>query len=130
MYSPLVVDHFKHPRNVGAVAEATARGRAANPGCGDVVELSLRVEEGTIREARFRAAGCVPTIACASRLTELLLGITVSEARGIGRDTLVEAVGGVPDASRHAAQLSVAALRLALGTNGASSPERRGREAR
>ncbi len=115
MYSPVVLDHFARPRNVGAATAPTATGRAENPGCGDVVELSLRVEAGEIREARFRAAGCPPTIACASRLTELLQGATIPAALAIRRDALVEAVGGLPDTSRHAAQLPLEALRAALG---------------
>lgn len=115
MYSPTVREHFEHPRNVGAVEAPTAHGRARNPGCGDVVELTLRVEGGTIREARFRAAGCVPAIACASRLTELLAGAKVQDALALERDALVEAVGGLPETSRHAAQLPLEALRAALG---------------
>ncbi len=114
MYSPVVLDHFNHPRNAGSLPAATTVGRAENPGCGDRVELSLRVADGLIVEARFRGAGCVPTIACASRLTELVQGTTVGDALGIGRERLIEAVGGVPDASRHAARLALDALANAL----------------
>jgi nitrogen fixation protein NifU and related proteins len=115
MYTPLVLDHFRNPRNTGSLPAATAIGRAENPGCGDVVELSLHIAGDLIVEARFRGAGCVPTIACASRLTELIHGATIPDALGMGREKLIESVGGVPEASLHAVQLSLDALGIALG---------------
>jgi nitrogen fixation NifU-like protein len=117
MYSPLVLDHFRNPRNAGPLPAATTSGRAENPGCGDLVELSLRIVGGLIVEARFRGAGCVPTLACASRLTELIQGATTRDALGLTRERLIESFGGLPEASRHAAQLSLDALATALKAN-------------
>ncbi len=122
MYTADVLDHFHSPRNGGVLEGANARGRAENPGCGDEVELMLRVEGERIGEIRFRARGCVATIACASRLTELVRRLPVADARRIEAAAVAEALGGLPPASGHAAQLSVAALRAALaapapGTN-------------
>lgn len=114
MYTDLVLDHFRHPRNVGRVDAANAAGRAENPGCGDEVEVSLRVLGDFIAEARFCARGCVATIACGSRLTQLVHGRPVQEALRIDRATLLEALGGLPAASAHAAQLSLDALHAAL----------------
>ena len=80
MYSQLVLDHFEHPRNGGELPAANAVARIENPMCGDMLEVSLRLENGVIAEVRFRAKGCVPAIACASRLTEMVEGLTVADA--------------------------------------------------
>jgi nitrogen fixation protein NifU and related proteins len=114
MYSAQLLDHFQNPRNVGDVTNADAAAEIENPVCGDVLRLSLKVDSGRIAEIRFRAKGCVPTMACASVLTELASGKTSSEARALDREQVIAAVGGVPQASMHAAQLALDALAAAL----------------
>ena len=115
MYSPLVLEHFQNPRNSGTAADANAVARLENPVCGDLLELSLRVEEQTIAEARFLAKGCVPTIACASRLTEMVVGREVREVLRIDRESLCQSLAGLPPESNHAAQLCLDTLHSALG---------------
>jgi nitrogen fixation NifU-like protein len=114
MYSPQLLDHFQNPRNAGDVPDADATVEIENPACGDVLRLSLRVRSGRIAEIRFKAKGCVPSMACASALTEIVNGQTVLESQGLKRDTLIAAVGGLPQASTHAAQLALDALSAAL----------------
>lgn len=114
MFSPQVLDHFEHPRNSGSIADADASVQLQNPACGDVLRLSLKVVNGRITDIRFLARGCVPSIACASALTELVRGKTVAEALGMKREQLVEAVGGLPPASSHASHLAMDALHAAL----------------
>jgi nitrogen fixation NifU-like protein len=114
MYSPQLLDHFQNPRNTGEIAEPHAVAEIENPVCGDVLRLTLKVEAGCVKEIRFRAKGCVPVMACASALTELVTGKTLAEARSIGRDSLIAAVGGLPQASAHAAQLAMDVLAAAL----------------
>jgi nitrogen fixation NifU-like protein len=114
MYSPQLLDHFQHPRNAGDVREASARVEIENPVCGDVLRLTLKIDAGRIAEIRFRAKGCVPAMACASALTELVAGKTVEEARSVTRDHLIGAVGGLPQGSAHAAQLALDALAQAF----------------
>jgi len=115
MYSAQVLDHFEHPRNVGDVSDATASAQVENPACGDVMRLSVRVEDGRIVAAAFRAQGCVPSVACGSRLTEALLGQTLAHAKGMRREELVRDLGGLPEASAHAGHLAIDALRAVLG---------------
>ncbi|MGO8759003.1 MAG: iron-sulfur cluster assembly scaffold protein [Terracidiphilus sp.] len=115
MYSPQILDHFEHPRNAGTVAGADASARIENPACGDVLELTVKVAQGRIAEIRFRARGCVAAMACGSAVTELVSGKTVREARELGREELVQAVGGLPEASSHASHLAVDALAAVLG---------------
>ena len=114
MYSPQVLDHFQHPRNPGEVADPDASAQIENPACGDVLKLTLRVAAGRIEEIRFLAQGCVPAMACASLLTELVQGKSLVEARQLRREDLVRALGGLPQASTHASHLAVDTLAAAL----------------
>ncbi|MGB0006396.1 MAG: iron-sulfur cluster assembly scaffold protein [Candidatus Sulfotelmatobacter sp.] len=114
MYSPQLLDHFQNPRNVGEIAEADATADIDNPACGDMLRLALKVSDGRVVQAKFKAKGCVAAIACASALTELLVGTSLADARNLLRDDVSQAVGGLPQASTHAAQLAVDALAAAL----------------
>ena len=114
MYSPELLDHFEHPRNSGELPDATARARMENPACGDVLELAVKVVDDRIAEIRFRAKGCVPAMACGSAITELARGRRIEEACAFTKDDLLRAVGGLPSASGHAAQLALDALQAVL----------------
>jgi nitrogen fixation protein NifU and related proteins len=114
MYSPQLLDHFQNPRNAGDLPGADAVAEVENPVCGDIVRISLKIDSGRIREIRFKAKGCVPSMACASAITELAVGKTVNEALAVDRATLIAAVGGLPQASAHAAQVALDALTAAL----------------
>ena len=114
MYSAQVIDHFQNPRNAGEVTNPNAAAQIENPACGDVLKLSMKIIDGRIIEIRFLAKGCVPTIACASALTELLQGKLVDQARSLRREELLRAVGGLPEASSHASHLVMDTLAQAL----------------
>lgn len=114
MYTAQVLDHFQNPRNAGEVHNADARVQIENPVCGDVLELTAKIANERLVEIRFRAKGCVSAMACASALTEMVAGNTVREARELTRDKLLERVGGLPEASAHAAYLAMDALRALL----------------
>lgn len=94
-----------------------------NPACGDIMRLSLRIEGGRIVDARFRARGCVPSIACGSKLVEMLNGFELSRAAEIQREQLVAALGGLPAASQHASYLAMDALKAALERAMVASPK-------
>ena len=95
-----------------------------NPACGDILELSVRLEmkrlEKTklevkrIADIRFRAKGCVPTIACGSAITELVKGKNLDAARHLSREELAQKVGGLPQASDHASHLAMDTLAALL----------------
>jgi nitrogen fixation NifU-like protein len=114
MYSAQLLDHFEHPRNAGELDDADAVAEISNPVCGDVLRLSIKMRSGRIDRIRFKAKGCVPAMACGSALTELAYGKSGSEARSLRREDLVAALGGLPQASTHAAQLALDALSAAL----------------
>jgi NifU-like protein involved in Fe-S cluster formation len=114
MYSAAVLDHFQNPRNAGTLDAPTATISVENPVCGDILELSARMEAGRIAEARFRTRGCVTALACSSLLTELLRGKTPAEARAITSEQISEALGGLPQATLHGAQLARDAVQALL----------------
>ena len=110
MYSAQVLDHFQNPRNAGQIQNPDARVEIQNPACGDVLELTAKITSGRIAEIRFRAKGCVSAMACASVLTEMVTGMLLEDARRLRREELLERVGGLPEASQHAAYLAIDAL--------------------
>lgn len=114
MYSPQLLDHFEHPRNAGHLDSPDAVVQVENPVCGDVLSLSARIADGRIAEIRFKAKGCVPAVACGSALTTLVPGNTLAEAAGINVEAIVAVLGGLPQASNHAAHLAIDALTLLL----------------
>ena len=114
MYSRQLLDHFQNPRNAGDIGDADATAEIENPACGDILRLTLKISDGRIAQAGFKAKGCVPAMACASALTELVSGTTLEETRKLRREDIIATVGGLPPASTHAAQLAVDALSAAL----------------
>ena len=110
MFSAQVIDHFQNPRNGGELADATTTVELTNPVCGDVLRLAARVEDGRIAAVRFKCSGCVPAMAAGSAATELVQGKTLNELRGLTERDVIQALGGLPPASRHAAQLAADAL--------------------
>ena len=114
MYSAELLNHFEHPQNAGAVEQPDATARLENPACGDILELTLKLEGERIVDIRFRAKGCVPAMACGSAITELAMGKNVEAAREIGREELLQKVGGLPEASGHAAHLAIDTLQMLL----------------
>ena len=113
MFNDLVLEHFRNPHNAGDLPDATAVVEVTNPVCGDVLRLAVRVENGRIAAARFKTQGCVAAIAASSVLTDLLAAKTPAEARRITPEQISSALGGLPTATFHAAQLctdAVAAL--------------------
>ncbi len=114
MYSSLVLDHFNNPRNVGEIPEADVIVEASNPVCGDLMKLWAVVREGRVVEVRFKVAGCVPAVACASWLTEWMKMGSLRELSGLTSNQLISSLGGLPPASSHAAVLAIDALKLLL----------------
>jgi nitrogen fixation NifU-like protein len=110
MFTDAVLDHFRNPRNAGELPNADATVEVSNPVCGDILKLAVRMENGQIVEARFLCRGCTTAIACASFLTEQLRSRTVDESRVLTADTISSALGGLPAATFHGAQLAVDAF--------------------
>ncbi len=121
MYSPQLLDHFQNPRHAGELPGCDVSVQVENPACGDVLRLSANLERGRLVQIRFKAKGCVPAMACGSAVAELTAGKTVEQAAALTKEDLIRALGGMPEASSHAAHLALdtlAALLQAIRTAG------------
>ncbi|MEK8023397.1 MAG: iron-sulfur cluster assembly scaffold protein [Candidatus Hydrogenedentota bacterium] len=98
----------------GELESESVRFEASNPVCGDVVRIALNISGGKIREARWKASGCPPTLAASDVLAEMIVGLTVKEAQAIASEDVVATLPGLPRTSFHAAEVAVEALRGAL----------------
>ena len=114
LYNKTVMDHFQNPRNLQEMKNPDALGMGANPICGDVMTLYLRIEGNKIKDASFKTMGCGAAIASGSILTEILKGKTISEAGQITPEKLLEALGGLPAIKMHCPELAVEALQKTL----------------
>jgi nitrogen fixation NifU-like protein len=114
LYSEKVMDHFKNPRNVGEMENPNGVGRVGNPVCGDVMELYIKVNDGTIVDAKFKTFGCAAAIATSSMVTEMVKGKSLEEALKISNKAVVEALDGLPPAKMHCSVLAEDALKAAV----------------
>ncbi len=113
-YSDKVIDHLRNPRNVGEIENPDGVGKVGNPQCGDIMELSIKVKDGIIVDAKFKTFGCGAAIATSSMVTELVKDKTISEALKISNKAVAEALDGLPPIKMHCSVLAEQALRLAI----------------
>lgn len=113
-YTEKVMDHFMHPRNVGAVADPDGVGLVGNPVCGDLMEVSIKVEKEVITDIKFKTFGCGSAIATASMVTELAKGKTLDEAEKITRQDVADELDGLPPRKMHCSNLAADALHKAI----------------
>jgi nitrogen fixation NifU-like protein len=113
-YSDKVMDHFMNPRNVGVLEDADGVGRAGNPVCGDLMEMSVRIREDVITDIKFRTFGCGAAIATSSMATELIKGKTVAAALEVSNRAIAQALDGLPPIKMHCSVLAADALRATL----------------
>ncbi len=103
MYSPQVIDHYKNPRNVGMIKDADGVGTVGTPASGEMIRFWIRVHDGRIVSARFKAFGCPSVIAAGSVTTELAMDSTIEEALKITIRQIDDVLGGLPpDKQRYA----------------------------
>ncbi|MEK6655915.1 MAG: Fe-S cluster assembly scaffold protein NifU [Nitrospirota bacterium] len=114
MYSEKVMEHFRHPRNVGEMDNPDGIGKVGNPVCGDIMELYIKVKDGVIVDAKFQTFGCGAAIATSSMVTELVKGKSLDEALKISNKTVAEALDGLPANKLHCSVLAEEALQAAI----------------
>ncbi len=114
MYSEKVMDHFRNPRNVGVIEDANGVGKVGNPVCGDIMEMTIKVEDDRIADVKFRTFGCGSAIATSSITTELVKGKTLDEALSLTNRAVAEALDGLPSNKMHCSNLAADALHDAI----------------
>jgi nitrogen fixation NifU-like protein len=103
-----------NPRNVGVIEDADGVGRTGNPTCGDLMEMSVKIDDDVISDIKFRTFGCGAAIATSSMATELIKGKTIDEALEISNRAIAEALDGLPPIKMHCSVLAAEALRATL----------------
>jgi nitrogen fixation NifU-like protein len=115
-YSETVLEHFRHPRNVGKIEDADGKSIEGSPACGDMVAVYIKVDPKTktISDIKFESYGCASNIATGSIITELAKGKTLDEAKKITWREASDALGGLPKIKAHCSVLAIEGLRSAI----------------
>ena len=114
LYSEKVMDHFMHPRNVGAIENADGVGEVGNAKCGDIMKIYLKIENDIIVDCKFETFGCGSAIASSSMATEMIMGKSIHEALALTNAAVCEALDGLPAHKVHCSVLAEEAIKNAL----------------
>ncbi len=114
LYSEKVMDHFKHPRNVGIIENADGIGEVGNAKCGDIMKIYLKIDDDIITDVKFETFGCGSAIASSSMATEMIKGKPLSEALTLTNKAVTEALDGLPAHKLHCSVLAEEAIRAAI----------------
>ena len=114
LYSEVVMDHFMHPRNVGAIENADGVGSVGNAKCGDIMKIYLKIENETIVDVKFETFGCGSAIASSSMATEMIKGKSINDALKLTNAAVAEALDGLPAHKMHCSVLAEEAIKAAL----------------
>ena len=114
MYSELVMEHFRNPRNMGSIEDPDGVGEVGNPQCGDMMRITIRVKDDVLEDIKFQTLGCGAAVATSSMVTEMAKGKRLDEALTITNKAVADALGGLPPAKLHCSNLAADGLRAAI----------------
>ncbi|MDE7070890.1 MAG: Fe-S cluster assembly scaffold protein NifU [Clostridia bacterium] len=114
MYNDKVKEAFANPKNVGFIEDADGVGKVGNAACGDIMEISLKIKDDKIVDAKFRTFGCAAAIATSSTATEMVKGMTIDEALNLTNAKVVEELEGLPPQKIHCSVLAEEAIKEAI----------------
>ena len=114
MYNERVMKEFAEPKNVGFIENADGVGKVGNASCGDIMEISLKIDNDIITDAKFRTFGCAAAIASSSVATQMVIGKTLDEALEIKNKDVVETLQGLPPQKIHCSVLAEEAIKKAV----------------
>jgi len=125
-YSEKVIEHYEHPRNVGSMdknSDEVGTGLVGAPACGDVMKLQIRVEDGIIKDAKFKTFGCGSAIASSSLVTEWVKGMSVDQAALLKNSQIAEELN-LPPVKIHCSVLAEDAIKAAIADYKAKQAKR------
>ena len=114
MYSEQVRAHYANPRNTGSIAEPSGKALVKSPFDSDTVFITLRIEDGIVKDIKFKCMGCAVAIACSSMATEMVLHRPVEEAYALTEQQVAQALGGIPEYKMRCSNLAPLAIRQAI----------------
>lgn len=114
MYNEKVMDAFKNPQNVGEIEDYSGLGKVGNASCGDIMQITLKIENDVIVDAKFKTFGCAAAIATSSTATQMVIGMTVDEALKLTNKAVVEKLEGLPPQKIHCSVLAEEAIKAAI----------------
>lgn len=114
MYNQKVLDAFANPQNVGCIENADGEGTVGNATCGDIMKITLKIENDVIVDAKFQTFGCAAAIATSSTATQMVIGMTVDEALKLTNARVVEELEGLPPQKIHCSVLAEEAIKKAI----------------
>ena len=114
MYNEKVMEVFKNPQHMGEVENYNAIGTVGNEVCGDIMQITMRIEDGIIKDAKFKTFGCAAAVASSSTATGMIIGKTIEEALKLTNKQVVEELQGLPPHKIHCPVLAEDAIRLAI----------------
>ena len=114
MYNEKVMDVFQHPQNVGEIENPDGIGTVGNETCGDIMQITLRIKDDVITDAKFKTFGCAAAIATSSTATEMIKGMTLDEALKVTNKKVIETLGGLPPQKIHCSVLAEEAIKKAI----------------
>ena len=114
MYNDKVKEAFANPKNVGFIEDADGVGKVGNAACGDIMEISLKIKNDVIVDAKFRTFGCAAAIATSSTATEMVMGMTIDQALNLKNSQVVEDLEGLPPQKIHCSVLAEEAIKAAI----------------
>jgi len=127
VYTDKVLQHFANPHNVGEIENPDGVGQVGNPVCGDVMKITIKVQDGRLADVKFKTLGCAAAIATSSITTEMAKGKTLDEGLKISRQRVADELGGLPANKMHCSNLAAQGLHEAikdyLARSGAGSGE-------
>ncbi len=114
LYSEKVMDHFRHPRNVGSMENADGVGEVGNAKCGDIMKIYLKIDDDVVSDVKFETFGCGSAIASSSMATEMIKGKPLDEILTVTNKAVTEALDGLPAHKLHCSVLAEEAIRAAV----------------
>ena len=114
MYNEKVMEAFKNPQNVGEIEDYSGLGKVGNDACGDIMQITLKIENDVIVDAKFKTFGCAAAIATSSTATQMVIGMTVDEALKLTNRAVVEKLEGLPPQKLHCSVLAEEAIKAAI----------------
>ena len=114
MYNEKVMEAFKNPQNVGEIEDYSGLGKVGNASCGDIMQITLKIENDVIVDVKFKTFGCAAAIATSSTATQMVIGMTVDEALKLTNKAVVEKLEGLPPQKIHCSVLAEEAIKAAI----------------